>query len=139
MSTTIQISTDLYNLLKQRARESQMTPDKLAETVIRLQFGNTTHIEQRTTPFGTQAYLRGTRVAVRHVAAFLKAGHSTEEIMRTDLPHLPPAALYEAIAYFYDHTDEIEAELQADTEEAVMEQLKSLLLSSQLQQLLGQG
>ena len=65
-------------------------------------FGVSIHIEQRRTPYGVQAYLRGTRVAVRHVAAFLKAGRTAEEIIRIGLPHLPPASIYEAIAYYYE-------------------------------------
>lgn len=139
MNTTIQISTDIYNLLKQRAKDNKTTPERLAETAIRLQFGNSVHIEQRTTPFGLQAYLRGTRIAVRHIAAFLKAGHSAEEIIRSDLPHVPPAAIFEAIAYFYDHTSEIERELAANTADVVQQQLKSLLSPYQLQQLTGQA
>ena len=80
MNTTIKIPGDIYKLLQARAEEMQMTPDQVAETIIRLQLGNMVHIEQRATPSGPQAYLRGTRVAVRHIAAFLMAGHSAEEI-----------------------------------------------------------
>lgn len=99
--------------------------------------GNTVHIEQKQTPFGPQAYLRGTRVAVRHVAAFLKAGHPTEEIMQTDLSHLSPAAIYEAIAYYYDHRAEIEAELTANSEEVVLSQLRERLTPEQYATLTG--
>ena len=100
MGTTIQISLETYELLQRWAKEVQSTPEQIAETAIRLQLGHTVHIEQKQTPSGPQAYLRGTRVAVRHVAAFLKAGYTAEEIMQTGLPHIPPAAIYEAIAYY---------------------------------------
>jgi len=103
MNTTIKIPGETFRLLQARAEEMQMTPDQVAETIIRLQLGHMVHIEQRATPSGPQAYLRGTRVAVRHIAAFLMAGHSAEEIAKEDLPHLPAAAIYEAIAYYYDH------------------------------------
>lgn len=63
MNTTIHVSPETYSLLQKRAEEMQATPDSLAETAIRLQFGNSLHIEQRNTLFGTQAYVRGTRVA----------------------------------------------------------------------------
>jgi uncharacterized protein (DUF433 family) len=139
MGTTIQISPETYELLQRRAAETQSTPEQIAETALRLQLGNTIHIEQKTTPFGPQAYLRGTRVAVRHVAALLKAGHTAEQIIQTDLPHLPPAAIYEAIAYFYDHQAEIEAELTANTQEAVLPQLRKKLSAEQYARLTGQA
>lgn len=127
MNDTIQLSPEIYRLLKRQAETMQSTPEQVAEAAIRLHLGNTVHIEQKQTRFGPQAYIRDTRVAVRHVAAFLKAGHSAEEIINTGLPHLSPAAIYEAIAYYYDHQAEIEAELAANTPEAVGIQLQKLL------------
>lgn len=139
MSTMIQISPETYELLQRRAHETQSTPDQIAETAIRLQLGNTVHIEQKLTPSGPQAYLRGTRIAVRHVAAFLKAGYTAEEIMKTGLPHLSPAAIYEAIAYYYDHQTEIEKELAANFQEAVLPQLRDKLSPEQFARLTGQA
>jgi uncharacterized protein (DUF433 family) len=127
VNDTIQLSPEIYRLLKQQAETMQSTPEQVAEAAIRLHLANTVHIEQKQTRFGLQAYIRGTRVAVRHVAAFLKAGHSAEEIINTGLPHLSPAAIYEAIAYYYDHQAEIEAELAANTPEAAGIQLQKLL------------
>jgi uncharacterized protein (DUF433 family) len=138
MSVTIRISPETYALLQRRAEEVQSTPEHIAETAIRFQLGNTVHIEQKQTSSGPQAYLRGTRVAVRHVAAFLKAGSTAEEILRTGLPHISPAAIYEAIAYYYDHQAEIEAELAANAQEAVLAQLRERLSSEQYARLTGQ-
>ncbi len=139
MSVMIQISSDTYELLQRRARETQSTPEHMAETAIRLQLGGTVHIEQRQTPFGLQAYMVGTRVAVRHVAAFLRAGHTAEEIIKTALPHIPPAAIYEAIAYYYDHQEEIEAELAANSQDAIQAQLRELLSPAQYARLTRQS
>lgn len=138
MSVTIQISPETYDLLQRRASAMQSTPEQIAETVIRLHLGHTVHIEQKQTSAGLQAYLRGTRVAVRHVAAFLKAGDTVEEIIQTGLPHVPPAAIYEAVAYYYDHTAEIEAELAANAPEAVYAGLRKTLSPEQFTQLTGQ-
>jgi uncharacterized protein (DUF433 family) len=137
MDATIRVSSETYKLLWQRAQEAQSTPEAIAETAIRLQLGNTVHIEQRRTPFGAQAYLRGTRVAVRHVAAFLKAGHTADEIIHTDLSHLSAAAIYEAIAYYCDHQVEIDAELEANSEVAVHQQLRQLLAPEHYAKLTG--
>lgn len=139
MNITIQISTETYDLLQRRATETQSTPEQVAETAIRLQLEQTIHIEQRQTHMGPQAYLRDTRVAVRHVAAFLKAGYTAEEITKTGLPHIPPAAIYEAIAYYYNHQAEIDAELDANTQEAILPYLRDKLSEEQFAQLTGQA
>jgi uncharacterized protein (DUF433 family) len=139
MSTMIQISPETYKLLQRRAQETQSTPEQIAEAAIRLQLGNTIHIEQKQAPTGPQAYLRGTRVAVRHVAAFLKAGYTAEEIMKTGLPHVLPAAIYEAIAYYYDHQTEIDTELKANSQEAVLPLLRDKLSAEQFARLTGQA
>ena len=139
MDTLVRVSQETFRLLQRRAAEAQSTLDAVAETALRLQLGNTIHIEQRRTPFGAQAYLRGTRVAVRHVAGFLKAGHSAEEIIRNDLPHLPAAGVHEAIAYYYDHLAEIDAELAANSEASARQQLQQMLSPEQYARLTGQA
>lgn len=138
MQEKITIPMYTYQLLQKRAKEMHATPDSMAETIIRLQLGSTKYIEQRPTSAGLQAYLRGTRVAVRHVAAFIKAGRTAEEITREDLPHLPVSAIYEAVAYYYDHQEEIEAEIDANTSDAVHEQLRNMLSVEQFAHLTGQ-
>ena len=138
MSTTIQISPETYKLLQRRARETQSTPEQIAEAAIRLQLGNTIHIEQKKTATGPQAYLRDTRVAVRHVAAFLKAGYTVEEIIKSGLPDVSPAAIYEAIAYYYDHQSEIDQELNANSQEAVLPLLRDKLSADQFARMTGQ-
>lgn len=139
MESTIQISPEMYRLLQRRAIETRTTPEAVAETALRLQLGNSAHIEQRLTTDGPQAYVRGTRVAVRHVAAFFRAGHSTEDILKKDLPHLTAASIYEALAYYHDHRAEIDGELEANSEQATRQQLQSLLTPERYAQLTGQA
>ncbi len=138
MSVTIQISPETYQLLQRWAKDANSSPDEVAEAAIhgRLDYG--THLEQRPTRFGLQTYIRNTRVAVRHIAAFLQAGHTVEEIIDEGLPHLPPAAIHEAIAYYYDHKAEIEAELSANQPEAIQAELRRRLSPDQYAQLTGQ-
>jgi uncharacterized protein (DUF433 family) len=138
MSVMIPISSETYRLLKRRAGEANSTPEQLAEAAIRLQFGNTPHIEQRDTPFGPRAMIRGTRVAVAHVAGFLDGGFSVEEIVSEALPDVPPAAIYEALAYYYEHQAEIEADWAANEQEAVLADLNQRLSPEQLARFRGQ-
>lgn len=137
MDTTIQVSPETYNLLKRRADEAHSTPEKLAETAIRLQLGNTVHIEQKQTTYGPEAYIRGTRVAVRHIAEFLIAGHTIEEIIQEGLPQLPPAAIYEAVAYYHDHKEEIDDEIAANDRETVLAEMRKELTPDQFARLTG--
>jgi hypothetical protein len=53
------------------------------------------------------------------------------------LPHLPAAAVYEAIAYYYDHQAEIDAELDANSEAAIQQQLRQSLSPEQYAKLTG--
>ncbi len=138
MSLMIPISSETYRLLKRRAGEENSTPEQLAEAAIRLQFGNSPHIEQRETPFGPRAMIRGTRVAVAHVAGFLDGGFSVEEIVSEALPDVPPAAIYEALTYYYEHQAEIEADWTANEQEAVLADLSQRLSPEQVARFRGQ-
>ena len=137
MNTQIEISPETYRLLQRQAQETRSTPESVADNAIRLQLGNSAHIEQRQTTSGIQAHIRGTRVAVRHIVAFLKSGHTAEQIIQTGLPQLSPASVYEAIAYYYDHPVEIDTELTQNNQEAIQTQLQSLLSPEQYDQLTG--
>lgn len=57
-----------------------------------------------------------TRVAMI-VADYLWRGWSAEEIVR-QYPYLTPAEVHAALAYYFDHREEIEAELTAEYRDA---------------------
>jgi uncharacterized protein (DUF433 family) len=67
---------------------------------------------------GGTPIIKGTRVSVANIAGFYLMGFGPEEIHR-ELPHLTLAQVYDAIAYFLDHRDDINRHLQQDLEEAV--------------------
>jgi uncharacterized protein (DUF433 family) len=62
---------------------------------------------------GGRPILKGTRLSVRHIAQLYKAGDTVEEIVQAH-PHLKIAAVYDAISYYLDHQQEIEAEIAAN-------------------------
>lgn len=126
MNYTVELSPEIYHFLQRQAAALNVTLQSVVESAVRLLYGNSVHIEQRQTAHGLQAYIRGTRVAVRHVIAFMKAGHSIDDIVATGLPDLPAAAIYEAVAYYHDHRTEIDAELEADSAEAGQMSLVSM-------------
>jgi hypothetical protein len=53
------------------------------------------------------------------IAGYYKAGATVEEILR-DYPHLA-AAVYDAISYYVDHQAEIEALIEANRLEQVLQ------------------
>jgi uncharacterized protein (DUF433 family) len=62
--------------------------------------------------------IKGTRVSVANIAGFYLMGFGPEEIQK-ELPHLSLAQVYDAIAYFLDHRDEINRDIEKDLEETV--------------------
>lgn len=77
-------------------------------------------ITRRKDILGGQPIIRGTRLPVRAIIACYKQGMEADEILES-YP-IPPAALHEAFAYYYDHQEEIEELLRPiDPEELAKE------------------
>jgi len=58
----------------------------------------------------------GTRITVRTIAGYYQMGMDVDEILAT-LPHLFPAQVHSALAYYFDHQDEIDADLRDSSDE----------------------
>jgi uncharacterized protein (DUF433 family) len=76
------------------------------------------NIEQDPARCGGQPVVAGTRIRVATILACYRQGMGVEEIVQ-QYPGLRPADVHDALAYAYDHLDEIEAGLAADEESAV--------------------
>lgn len=66
---------------------------------------------------GGRARVDGTRIPVWILVQCHLSCESPEEIMAA-YPRLTPAALYDALSYYYDHKAEIDADLREHSEEA---------------------
>jgi uncharacterized protein (DUF433 family) len=77
----------------------------------------TSHIELRPSRSGgLRAYIAGTRVRVQDVYALAEIqGRTPDEIVRS-LPHLTLGQVHAALSYFFDHREEILAEIREDKE-----------------------
>jgi len=62
---------------------------------------------------GDQAVIDGTRIRVKNIAILLKGGQTPQQIL-VQYPALNIAQVHYAIGYYYEHQDEIEAEIVAD-------------------------
>jgi len=55
--------------------------------------------------------ITGTRITVRTIAGYYQMGMDVDQILAT-LLHLSPAQVHSALAYYFDHQDEIDNDLQ---------------------------
>ena len=118
---TLTVSQRTYELLKQHARAARREPGELADELLRAHVQSTDHpyVVRREGFRGGRPILRGSSVPVWLIAAMWKAGDSLEEIGQA-YPHLKPAAIYDAISYYLDHQQEVEAEIAENRIECVL-------------------
>ena len=57
----------------------------------------------------------GTRITVRCIAGYYQMGMSADEILTT-LPHLKPSQVHSALAYYFDHQDEVDMDLDESSD-----------------------
>lgn len=70
---------------------------------------------------GGRAVVAGTRLRVSLILGWHREGMTADEIIR-HYPHLRQSDVHDALAYAFDHPDEMEADFVDDDEEAVMKQ-----------------
>jgi uncharacterized protein (DUF433 family) len=80
------------------------------------------NIERDSQRCGGQPVVAGTRIRVATILTCYRQGLGIEEIVQ-QYPALKPADIHDALAFAYDHLDEIEADLAADDETAVKTRL----------------
>ena len=70
---------------------------------------------------GGRPVIRGTRTPVRTIVIHHRMGFTPEEI-QIKLPHLNLAQIYDALSYYYDFKDEIDHDIDADSEEKIKQE-----------------
>lgn len=68
---------------------------------------------------GGSPRIAGTRFSVRVVVGYVLRLGLTPEELQADFPHLSLAAIYDALSYYYDNREEVDAEIQANDELSV--------------------
>ena len=61
--------------------------------------------------------IAGTRISVAFIVGQLRAGDTPDDILAS-YPHLTPAAVYDAISFYFDHQEEIDRFIRENTLEA---------------------
>lgn len=78
------------------------------------------NIEKDPARCGGRAVVAGTRIRVSIILGCYRQRMSVEEIVQ-QYPHLRPADVHDALAYAYEHPEEVEADLEADDEQAAQQ------------------
>ncbi|MBW3599089.1 MAG: DUF433 domain-containing protein [Planctomycetes bacterium] len=73
---------------------------------------------------GGRAVVAGTRIRVSVILTCYRQGMTVEEIVQ-QYPHLKPADVHDALAYAYEHPDEIAADVADEDEEAAKQRWPS--------------
>jgi len=81
-----------------------------------------TYIENVQGVQGGRPVIKGTRTPVRSIVIYHRMGSTPEEI-QIKLPHLNLAQIYDALSYYYDYKDEIDQDINSDSEEKIKQEL----------------
>jgi len=136
----VQLTKDTYALLRRRSYEMGRDPDELADEVLRAHLSPAhPYVEMVATRSGMKAMIKGTRTTVSIIVGYIRLGESPESIARTVLPYLTLAQIHDALSHYYDHPDEVEAELAENTEAASQARLRERLGETAFLRLAGQA
>lgn len=70
---------------------------------------------------GGRPVIKGTRTPVKSIVIYHRMGSTPEEI-QIKLPHLNLAQIYDALSYYYDYRDEIDQDIDSDSEEKIKQE-----------------
>lgn len=129
---SIQLSSRIYEILQKWAEERERSPDELAEELLaRELLPEHPYIDVSPGRSGPRPVIKGTRIRVSVIVGYVRLGHEPEAIVRDILPQLNLAQVYDALSYYHDHQEEIEAELAEDSEAVWKARLRDLMRSEE--------
>jgi uncharacterized protein (DUF433 family) len=98
---TVTLSQTTYQWLQRQAKENIQTPDQVADEILRRQLAPAhAYVEVVEKVTGPQAMIKGTRVPVSIIVAYLREGETPESLVENILPHLILAQVYDALSYY---------------------------------------
>lgn len=87
--------------------------------------------------WGEYAVIAGTRTSVATIVRYTQMGYDAQAIATEILPHLTPAQVHSALAYYFEHQEAVDAEMVADTDQVWQARLKELVGEEACQALVG--
>ena len=95
------------------------------------------HVQVKRDRWGEYAVIADTRTSVATIVRYVQMGYDAQTIATEILPHLTPAQVHSALAYYFEHQEAMEAEMAADTTEIWQARLKELVGAEAYQTLVG--
>ncbi len=130
--TTIQLSEHTYELLARRARQTNRSPDALADEVLQRELQPAhPYIGTETSRWGVRAIVKDTGTPVSIIVGYVRLGLAPEAFAEEVHPALTPAHVHDALSYYYDHRDEIDREIEENAEGAGRLQLREQMRSDE--------
>jgi len=126
-ANAISLSEPLYERILHLAHQTGQVPDNLVETILWEHLPIYPYIEVKEDRWGRYAIIAGTRTSVATIARYAQMGYDVHTIATEILPHLTPAQVHSAMAYYFEHREAVEAEIAMDTTEVWQARLKELV------------
>ena len=73
-------------------------------------------------------FVKGTKLPIKALVIHYKTGMSIENILE-GFPNITPGQLFDALAYYYDHKDETEKDIEKDSLEHIEKEFNLKLVS----------
>jgi len=130
--TTIRLSEHTYNLLAQRAEQTNRSPDALADEMLSRELQPAhPYIEIETYRSGSRAVVKGAGTPVSLIVGYTRLGLAPEAFAGEVHPALTPAHVHDALSYYYEHQEAIDRELAEDSEKGARLRLREQLRSDE--------
>jgi uncharacterized protein (DUF433 family) len=138
MSTNAIVLPDLlYERILHLARQTNQPPERVIETILWEHLPAYPHVQVKHDRWGEYAVIADTRTSVATIVRYVQMGYDAQTIATEILPHLTPAQVHSALAYYFEHQEAVEAEMAADTTEVWQARLRELVGEEAYQTLVG--
>lgn len=135
---TIELPRPLYDKALSQAEARQQSVDSyVAELLAEKVLPAHPYIALTQSRSGMRPIIKGTRVGVDVVIGYIQAGYTPQEIASDLLPHLTLAQVYDALSYYEDHRELVDASIAAHTPDKWRTRLEQEMGSEAAAKLLG--
>jgi uncharacterized protein (DUF433 family) len=136
-TSAIHLPEPLYERILHLARRTNQSPERVVETILWEHLPAYPHVQVKRDRWGEYAIVTGTRTSVLTIVRYVQMGYDVQTIVTEILPHLTPAQVHSALAYYYEHQEATDAEMASDTIEVWQARLRELVGEDAYQTLVG--
>lgn len=136
-TNAILLPAPLYKRVLHLARQTNQSPERVGETILWEHLPAYPHVQLKHDRWGEYTVIAGTRTSVATIVRYVQMGYDAQTIATEILPHLTPAQVHSALAYYFENQEAVEAEIAADTTQVWQVRLKQLVGEEAYQTLVG--